>query len=240
MPWFKRDKVRPESEKSSEKDDDESKEAKEPPLPKVSLRKLWRYSSGTDLLMLFIGCTVAIVTGAGLPVMAIVLGDISESFVKATILLNYPYLPVNTSHGWMVFEDVYSKQDFSDDMIRNCLIYVVIGVIMVCSAFTQVMCFLVSGENLVHRMRKAFFSALLRQDIAYFDKTPSGTLTTKMFDNLERIKEGTGDKVGLLIQYLSQFVSGYVIAFVYDWKLTLIMMSLSPFLIICGGFMARV
>jgi ABC-type multidrug transport system fused ATPase/permease subunit len=44
------------------------------------------------------------------------------------------------------------------------------------------------------------------------------------------MKEGIGDKVALLIQYVSQFFAGFIIAFSYDWKLTLIMMSLSPFL----------
>ena len=60
-----------------------------------------------------------------------------------------------------------------------------------------------------------------------------------IFSNLERVKEGTGDKVGLLIQFTSQFVAGFVIAFTYDWKLTLIMASLSPFLVVSGLFMAR-
>ena len=56
---------------------------------------------------------------------------------------------------------------------------------------------------------------------------------------MERVKEGTGDKVGLLIQFTSQFVAGFVIAFTYNWKLTLIMASLSPFLVISGLFMAK-
>ncbi len=53
------------------------------------------------------------------------------------------------------------------------------------------------------------------------------------------MKEGTGDKVGLLIQYVSQFFGGFIIAFYHDWRLTLIMMSLSPFVIICGAFLAK-
>lgn len=45
-----------------------------------------------------------------------------------------------------------------------------------------------------------------------------------MFDDLERVQEGTGDKVALAIQYTSQFFGGFIVAFTYDWKLTLIMM----------------
>ncbi len=63
---------------------------------------------------------------------------------------------------------------------------------------------------------------------------------TFIVSNLERVKEGIGDKLALLIQYTSQFLAGFVIAFIYNWKLTLIMMSLSPFMILCGAFIAKV
>lgn len=57
---------------------------------------------------------------------------------------------------------------------------------------------------------------------------------------MERVKEGTGDKVGLMVQFVAQFFGGFIVAFTYDWKLTLIMMSLSPFMIICGAFISKV
>ncbi|RCN51734.1 ABC transporter, ATP-binding protein [Ancylostoma caninum] len=101
------------------------------------------------------------------------------------------------------------------------------------------MCFLTVCENLVNQLRREFFKAILRQDITWFDKNHSGTLATKLFDNLERVKEGTGDKLGLMIQFVAQFFGGFVVAFSYDWKLTLIMMSLAPFMIICGAFIAK-
>lgn len=33
-----------------------------------------------------------------------------------------------------------------------------------------------------HRMRKEFFKAIIRQDIGWFDKNQSGTLTAKLFE----------------------------------------------------------
>jgi ATP-binding cassette subfamily B (MDR/TAP) protein 1 len=56
---------------------------------------------------------------------------------------------------------------------------------------------------------------------------------------LERVREGTGDKVALALQYTAQFFGGFAVAFTYDWYLTLIMMSLAPFMMICGVFIAR-
>ncbi|VDL67333.1 unnamed protein product [Nippostrongylus brasiliensis] len=103
----------------------------------------------------------------------------------------------------------------------------------------QTTCFIAVCENLVNRLRRKFFKAILHQDIAWFDTNNSGELATKLFDNLERFKEGTGDKIGLTIQYIAQSLGGFAIAFVFSWKLTLIMMSLTPFMIVCGSFMAK-
>lgn len=36
------------------------------------------------------------------------------------------------------FSDTYSTDDFRDEMIRNCVTYVIIGVIIFAAAFTQV------------------------------------------------------------------------------------------------------
>ena len=63
---------------------------------------------------------------------------------------------------------------------------------------------------------------------------------TQKFSNLERVKEGTGDKVGLFIQLVSQFISGLAIAFANDWKFALIMTAVAPLLMIAGALMSGV
>lgn len=44
------------------------------------------------------------------------------------------------------------------------------------------------------------------------------------------MKEGTGDKFGLLVQGISNFVIGLIVAFMYSWKLTLITLAMMPLL----------
>lgn len=60
------------------------------------------------------------------------------------------------------------------------------------------------------------------------------------FSDLERVREGLGDKVSFMFQFLSQFLAGFAIGFVKGWKLALVMMSLTPVLAMCGAFLARV
>ncbi|KAK0397958.1 hypothetical protein QR680_002358 [Steinernema hermaphroditum] len=187
----------------------------------------FRYASKTDLLLIAIGSIVSIGTGLGFPLMAIFFGNISQSFIQATKLLQGQKL---ANYDW---------NDFHNEVMTNVLNYIWLGIAMFIAGTVQVMCFLVAGENMIHRMRIAFLKSILRQDIPWYDRNHSGTLTTKLFDNLERIKEGTGDKCALFIQFLSQFLAGLAIAFAYDWKLTLIMLAFSPLMMLSGAFIAK-
>ena len=52
--------------------------------------------------------------------------------------------------------------------------------------------------------------------------------------------EGIGDKIGNFFQWFSTFVAGIVIGFVYGWKLTLVIMAVSPLLVMCGVVFTKV
>lgn len=204
---------------------------------------------------MLIGGLVAIVTGMGMPFLSIIMGNMSQSFINMTTLIEiksdsfplfiifYQLFKDDNNDTAVQFDPSivnYTTKQFSDDVIDKVMWSVYMGIGLFLSALIQVTCFLVASENMMHRMRKSFFKSILRQNISWYDMNNSGTLATKLFDNLERIKEGTGDKVALAIQFTAQFFGGFVIAFTYDWKLTLIMMSLSPLMILTGVFLAKV
>ena len=58
--------------------------------------------------------------------------------------------------------------------------------------------------------------------------------------DVDKIHDGIGDKVGLLIQWLATFVGGFIVAFVSEWRLTLLLLAFSPLLALAGFMMARV
>ena len=57
---------------------------------------------------------------------------------------------------------------------------------------------------------------------------------------MDKIHDGIGDKVGLLIQWLATFVGGFVVAFTSEWRLTLFLLAFAPLLAIAGFMMAKV
>ena len=54
---------------------------------------------------------------------------------------------------------------------------------------------------------------MLKQEIAYFDNTTTGDITTRISNDTNLYQEGISEKVGLIIQNFSTFIGGFVIAF---------------------------
>ena len=58
--------------------------------------------------------------------------------------------------------------------------------------------------------------------------------------DVDKIHNGIGDKVGLIIQWMATFVGGFVVAFIKDWRLTLLLLAFAPLLVIAGFLMSKV
>ena len=61
-----------------------------------------------------------------------------------------------------------------------------------------------------------------------------------LFRDIDKIREGLGDKLGIIIQWLSTAVSGFVLCFIYSWRLTLVMLATYPPIVLFGALMAMV
>ena len=65
-------------------------------------------------------------------------------------------------------------------------------------------------------------------------------LPNSFFSDIERIRSGIGDKAALFLQNFSTFSIGFIIAFVRNWKLTLVVATMMPLLSFLGAAVARV
>ena len=57
---------------------------------------------------------------------------------------------------------------------------------------------------------------------------------------MNKIKDGLGDKFGNAIQFVSAFLAGVIIGFARGWKLTLVILSISPLLFIVAIIFTKV
>lgn len=84
------------------------------------------------------------------------------------------------------------------------------------------------GEAVGNHFRKEFFEAVLRQEAGYFQTETTGALTNMLNANVEDLRAATGVKVSMWLMFLIQAVVGVIVAFVYSWKLTLVLIAISP------------
>lgn len=68
----------------------------------------------------------------------------------------------------------------------------------------------------------------LSQEIGWFDTCGASELSTKLAEKIGKVQDGTGRKVGDLIQYVTQFVAALVVAFYLNWKLSLVLLAAIP------------
>jgi ATP-binding cassette subfamily B (MDR/TAP) protein 1 len=60
------------------------------------------------------------------------------------------------------------------------------------------------------------------------------------FSDINKIKEGIGDKLANFFQWFTTFMTGITIGFVNGWLLTLVILAVSPLLVICAALMTKV
>jgi ATP-binding cassette subfamily B (MDR/TAP) protein 1 len=80
----------------------------------------------------------------------------------------------------------------------------------------------------------------LSQEIAFFDAGTSGSISMQATSNGRLIQGGISEKLGLVIQGLSAFISAFVLAFVTQWKLTLICCCIAPTMLLAMGISSTI
>ncbi|KAK0581681.1 hypothetical protein LWI29_016795 [Acer saccharum] len=196
----------PESEKSKENEK----------INTVPFYKLFTFADTTDVALMIIGTIGALGNGVSMPLMAIIFGDLIDSFGQ------------NQNNSNIV--QVISKVSLN-------FVYLAVGSAV--ASFLQVSCWMVTGERQSGRIRRMYLKTILRQDVSFFDKeTNTGEVVGRMSGDTVLIQDAMGEKVGKFIQLMSTFIGGFVIAFVRGWLLTLVMLTSIPPMAIAGGIMA--
>ena len=73
-----------------------------------------------------------------------------------------------------------STNSFINDINMIVIFYVIIACVTMLFGFTMIATFQVTSERQVHRMRLAYYKAVLRQDIAWFDLNQPGEISSRM------------------------------------------------------------
>lgn len=198
----------------------------------VSIRELFRFADSTDVFLMTLGTIAALGFGVMQPLLSVIMGDIVNAF------LDYGRIVIPMENGLIPFDAVVldqAKKSIEDKVLQNVYLFVGIGGAAFVGAYLMQSSWLMAGERISHRVREKFLRSVLRQDVEFFDKNEVGGLTTKLSSDTTVFQEGISSKCGLAISSISMFFTGFIIAFVKDWRLTLVLIAVTPLLGI-GGY----
>ena len=92
------------------------------------------------------------------------------------------------------------------------------------------------GQTVVKDLRVAVYKKVLGLNLAQFDTTPIGTLTTRTINDIESVNDIFSDGLIPIIADVLSIISILLFMFFVDWRLTLISLAPFPVLIVATYF----
>nr|XP_035969037.1 ATP-binding cassette sub-family B member 5 isoform X3 [Halichoerus grypus] len=224
------------SERDEEMQENYQRNGKTQELPKVGKQvvgpiEIFRFADGLDITLMILGLLASLVNGACLPLMSLILGEMSDDLIGGCLG------KTNTTNYQNCTQ---SQEKLNEDMIKLTLYYIGIGVTALVFGYMQISFWVMTAARQTKRIRKQFFHSILAQDIRWFDGCDIGELNTRMTDDINKISDGIGEKIALLFQNMSTFSIGLTIGLVKGWKLTLVTLSTSPLIIASAAIFSRI
>jgi ATP-binding cassette subfamily B (MDR/TAP) protein 1 len=192
------------------------------PDVKVGMATLYRYSSRNDLIIIVVSAICAIASGAALPLMTIIFGNLQGTFQA--------YFTPGSS---------ITYEEFTDELATLVLYFVYLAIGEFVTSYIATVGFIYTGEHISAKIREHYLASCMKQNIGFFDKLGAGEVTTRITADTNLIQEGISEKVGLTLAAVATFVAAFVIGFVSFWKLTLILLSTVVALMLCMGTGSR-
>ncbi|GAB9470280.1 Multidrug resistance protein abc superfamily [Globisporangium polare] len=179
-------------------------------IPQVSAARIWKLSAPEWKYLVF-GSLGAIVNAAVFPVWGVLL-------TKMTVLF---------------FQYEKTKHDLLVDARYWSLAFVCMGVLFCVSILAQHYGFGVAAQKLVSRVRLAAYSAMLRQEIGWFDldENSSGALVSRLATDSATLQAITSDTLNQGLVNLTTLGIGMAISFYYSWQMTLALVGTLPILV---------
>ncbi|XP_062979770.1 ATP-dependent translocase ABCB1-like [Elgaria multicarinata webbii] len=214
--------------KKKKKENEESKKEKKEKIKMVGFFELFSFADGFDILLMIVGIIAAAAAGIGQPLKVVIFGRVTNTFVGNNVNASTDGAQMSNSSCPQATTDIEAK------ISGLAYYYVGMGFSVLLCNFIGIWGFVTASARQTARIREKFFFAVLHQEMSWFDTTQIGTLNTRLTDDINTIQEGIGSKISIMIEMFSVYLSGIIIAFVHGWKLTLVILTVSPLLVATG------
>uniref|UniRef100_A0A8C2ENW4 ATP-binding cassette, sub-family B (MDR/TAP), member 11a n=1 Tax=Cyprinus carpio TaxID=7962 RepID=A0A8C2ENW4_CYPCA len=128
--------------------------------------------------------------------------------------------------------------DIEAEMTKFAFYYVGIGAGVLILSYFQIALWVSAAARQIQRIRKMYFRKIMCMEIGWFDRNSIGELNTRISDDINKINNAIADQVSIFIERISTFIFGFMVGFIGGWKLTLVVIAVSPLIGLAAGLMA--
>lgn len=175
------------------------------PLTKNYPMRRLAYLNQPEIPVLMLGAILAVINGAIMPILGILIASVIKSFYESSHKLR------KDSKYWAV-------------------IFIVIGVISLIAYSVGTYLFGVAGNKLIRRIRLICFEKVVNMEVGWFDEVEhsSGIIGARLSADAATVRALVGDALAQMVQNLASLVVGLAIAFEASWQLALIILVIIP------------
>ncbi|CDS41648.1 ATP binding cassette subfamily B MDR:TAP [Echinococcus multilocularis] len=153
--------------------------------------------------------------GSSMPVTFLIFSDLVNDFLEIVLTGKFDVLPI----------------------IHK---FAIIGAVTFFVGFLQMFCLQLNAKLQSRKIRLLLYRQILAQDVAWFDEQNVGSLITKLTEGVEKIETGIGEKLGIFVQCIIVFISGLIIGFTKNWRLSLVACAIFPPIVIGFGILSYI
>ena len=185
------------------------------PMPRITFLNLFHETSRLEKFCMIIGICLASASGCGLPLFALVFGNLANSLGE-------------------------KNSDIVSVAATQSLFFVYIGIGVFCCLSLAMSIYLSLCEKVSCRIRKRYFANLLKQEIGWFDVLNPNEIAGRFALDSQTIQKGIGENVPIFFMSIATVIAGFVMGFSRGWQLALVLLGALPFLFIGGSLFALV
>ncbi|KAL6581160.1 ABC transporter B member 20 [Orobanche minor] len=117
---------------------------------------------------------------------------------------------------------------------RWCLIISGMGIVTVIANFLQHFYFGIMGEKMTERVRRMMFSAMLRNEVGWFDEEENSAdnLSMRLANDATFVRAAFSNRLSIFIQDSAAVVVAVLIGFFLQWRLALVALATLPVLMV--------
>jgi len=192
-----------------------------------------------EINLYIVGIIGAIIAGGVFPAWGIMFAEMIGLLFYPALPCPIPFVPPgleeNTCIDLLLEGSCGSYYDCIADDMRQ-MSFVIAGywtVIIAACLIGNVLVFKGFGtatERINKRMRDLTFAALMRQEVAFFDKRSVGSITSQLQDDVAFIFAFSGEPVRTLVINLASVVTGLTISMYFMWPFALLSIGIIPFM----------